>query len=73
MWYDNFKVDGEGWLPASGRGNYGGHALCGFGLAKRGTTWGIRTRNSWNVTWGGSSNGDVDAGDCIIPDEQPNN
>ena len=60
MWRDNFDPDSQGWLPARGAGGAGGHALLGYGLAKRSDgTWGIRTRNSWSATWG-------QAGDCII-------
>lgn len=66
MWYDNFKVDRDGWLPARGTGRAGGHALCGYGLAmKKDATgkpiWGIRTRNSWGTSWG-------IGGNCIIPE-----
>ena len=60
-WYDNFEPDADGWLPARGRGNWGGHALCGFGLAKRGSVWGVSTRNSWGERWG-------KGGDCVIPE-----
>ena len=60
-WYDNFTPDADGWLPARGRGNWGGHALAGYGLVKRGSTWGIATRNSWGETWGKK-------GDCVIPE-----
>lgn len=61
MWYDNFTPDREGWLPAGGRGQAGGHALCGYGLVERNGVWGIRTRNSWGAGWG-------IGGDCIIPE-----
>lgn len=64
LWYDNFNPDRNGWLPLRGAGNYGGHALCGYGLVKHPTAaniWGIKTRNSWGVTWGLG-------GDCVIPE-----
>lgn len=61
MWYDNFKVDKDGWIPARGAGRSGGHALEGFGLQKRGDVWGVRTRNSWGVSWGAGGN-------CVIPE-----
>lgn len=61
MWKDNFKPDADGWLPARGVGGGGGHALCGYGLVKRGEVWGIATRNSWSASWGRG-------GDCIIPE-----
>jgi hypothetical protein len=62
LWRDNFKPDADGWLPAQGRGGAGGHALCGYGLATRNGAWGIRTRNSWGVTWG-------NGGNCVIPEQ----
>jgi hypothetical protein len=66
LWFDNFTPDADGWLPLKGRGNYGGHALCGYGLANRptsngGDVWGVRTRNSWGVGWG-------IGGNCVIPE-----
>ena len=66
MWYDNFRPDQEGWLPSRGAGGGGGHALAGYGVAKRtlsnGTVqWGIRTRNSWSASWG-------QGGNCVIPE-----
>jgi hypothetical protein len=60
-WYDNYTPDSDGWLPTRGRGGSGGHALCGYGLAQRNGSWGIKTRNSWGVTWG-------NGGNCIIPE-----
>lgn len=67
-WYDNFKPDKDGWLPVKGTGRAGGHALAGYGLAKRGDIWGIKTRNSWGPTWGNSSDGTLGAGNCVIPE-----
>ena len=61
MWRDNFEPDGDGWLPAVGRGGAGGHALVGYGLAKRGNVYAISTRNSWGESWGA-------AGNCHIPE-----
>jgi len=61
LWYDNFTPDIDGWLPPRGRGNYGGHALTGYGLAQRNGVYGIKTRNSWGVTWG-------HGGNCVIPE-----
>lgn len=67
QWYDTDAVDGDGWIPVNGRGG-GGHALCGFGLAQRNGTWGLKTRNSWSASWGNSSDGSLGAGNCIIPE-----
>ena len=61
MWRDNFKPDSDGWLPSRGAGGAGGHALCGYGVSQRNGTWGIKTRNSWGVTWG-------NGGNCVIPE-----
>lgn len=61
LWYDNYNPDRDGWLPIAQQGRPGGHALCGFGLAKRGNTWGIWTRNSWGTSWGLGGN-------CVIPE-----
>lgn len=62
MWFNNFKPDADGWLPARGFGRAGGHALCGYGIeTKADGTVGIVTRNSWSASWGV-------AGDCIIPE-----
>lgn len=61
MWRDNFRIDGDGWLPLRGAGGEGGHALLGYGLAERGGVWGARTRNSWSAQWGANGN-------CVIPE-----
>jgi len=61
LWHNNFKPDADGWLPSKGVGGGGGHALCGYGLEKRGETWGIATRNSWSSAWG-------NGGNCVIPE-----
>jgi len=45
------NVDSDGWVPDR-RGGGGGHAMCGVGLAKRGSTWGIEVANSWGSDWG---------------------
>lgn len=55
-WYDSyFRVDADGWLPRPS-GNRGGHAITSYGLTKRGTQWGVSTRNSWGVAWGNGGN-----------------
>lgn len=61
LWFHNFNVDRDGWLPSRGTGGYGGHALCGYGLAQRNGVWGVRTRNSWGPRWG-------QGGNCVIPE-----
>jgi hypothetical protein len=67
-WFDNFDPDSDGWLPARGRGNSGGHALAGYGLTQRNGAWGIKTRNSWGASWGNSRDGTLGAGNCVIPE-----
>lgn len=52
MWYDNFKIDGDGWLPARGSGRPGGHALMRDELAFRNGVWGLGGPNSWGQRWG---------------------
>ena len=55
-WYDSYQnVDADGWLPAP-RGQWGGHALCCYGVAKRGNSYGAKTRNSWGTSWGKEGN-----------------
>lgn len=53
LWYDNFRPDGDGWLPARGQGRPGGHAIKGYRamLAKDGTL-GIAHCNSWSTSYG---------------------
>ncbi len=51
-WYPNFTPDGDGWLPAAGRGRSGGHALMRDGLAFRNGKWGADGPNSWGTSWG---------------------
>lgn len=66
-WYGSYMKPGpDGWLPKPSGGVRGGHALAGFGLVKRGTEWGILTRNSWGKDWGNSADGTVGAGNCVI-------
>lgn len=68
-WYGNYKPDSKGILPSRGIGNSGGHALFCYGIVKLPDgTYGLLTRNSWGPAWGGSSDGTVDAGSCIIPE-----
>lgn len=52
MWYDNFTPDKNGWLPSSGRGNAGGHAIKGYKATRRGNQYGIWHDNSWTPQWG---------------------
>lgn len=51
-WWTNFTVDSEGWLPARGAGNYGGHAIMGYKGVERGGVFGIAHQNSWTSRWG---------------------
>lgn len=56
MWYDNFDTDAEGWLPLSGRGRPGGHAVFGYKPTARmiggRTVYGIWHQNSWTTRFG---------------------
>lgn len=56
-WFDNFDPDNEAWLPLSGSGNYGGHAVFGCKPTMRAfgsrTVYGIWHMNSWGARWGG--------------------
>lgn len=68
-WYDNFTPDANGVLPRQGRGNSGGHALVAYGLVQLADgTWALLVRNSWGTSWGGSRDGKLGAGNCIIPE-----
>jgi hypothetical protein len=62
MWYNNYKVDSEGWLPRQGRGGGGGHAVHGYKPAVRGDTFGIWHQNSWTSQWGLQ-------GRCVFPED----
>jgi hypothetical protein len=63
LWYDNFRVDGDGWLPSRGSGQAGGHAVFGYKPTMRqtnsGTQFGIWHQNSWG-NWGMR-------GRCVFP------
>lgn len=62
MWFNNFKPDSQGWLPAKGVGSAGGHALTVYGVeVKAEGTVGVWVRNTWGSSWGS-------AGDCCIPE-----
>ncbi len=52
LWYGNYTPDSEGWLPARGRGQSGGHAICRCSLVERNGVWGLGGPNSWGVSWG---------------------
>lgn len=68
-WCNNFTPAQNGWLPRRGVGVAGGHALYSYGVAVAADgTVGLVTRNSWSASWGGSADGTVDAGSCIIPE-----
>lgn len=68
-WHGNYKPDSKGVLPSRGSGSVGGHALYCYGIVKLSDgKYGLLTRNSWGPAWGGSSDGTVDAGSCIIPE-----
>jgi hypothetical protein len=51
-WHEGDSPDPDGWLPESPRGQWGGHAIAGCGLVKRGSQWGIQFANSWGEGWG---------------------
>lgn len=61
MWYDNFKPDGDGWLPNRGAGNAGGHAVFGYKPVMRHGEFGIAHQNSWTDKWGVG-------GRCVFPE-----
>lgn len=67
-WGTNDNPDKDGWIPAQVGRVAGGHALCGYGIAQRNSVWGVRTRNDWSSSWGGSADGSVRAGNCVIPE-----
>ncbi len=61
MWFDNFKPDGDGWLPARGSGGGGGHAVFGYKPVMRHGEFGIAHQNSWTPGWGVG-------GRCVFPE-----
>lgn len=56
LWYDNFKTDGNGWLPLMGSGRFGGHAIFGYKPTMRmfgaRTVFAIWHQNSWTESFG---------------------
>lgn len=53
LWYDNFKPDGDGWLPVRGSGRPGGHAIKGYrGMMSKSGAFGIAHCNSWSENYG---------------------
>lgn len=69
-WASNYTPDKTtGSLPKKASGSVGGHSLWCYGVYKYADgTFGLITRNSWSATWGGSADGTIDAGSCIIPE-----
>ncbi len=61
MWYNNYKPDGDGWLPTRGSGGGGGHAVMGYAPIMRAGKLGIAHLNSWG-DWGLR-------GRCVFPEE----
>jgi hypothetical protein len=61
MWYGNYTPDSAGWLPERRQGGGGGHAVMGYRLCRRGSTYGIAHKNSWTPRWGL-------AGRCVFPE-----
>lgn len=66
MWHDNFNPDRDGWLPRTGRGSGGGHAVHGFKPTYRGNDFGIWHQNSWGDSWGLKYQGM--GGLCVFPE-----
>jgi hypothetical protein len=63
-WYDNYRVDGDGWLPLIPTGNSGGHAVHGYKPTYRDMgypVFGIWHKNSWTSRWGKN-------GLCVFPE-----
>lgn len=48
---NNFIPGSDGWIPPRS-GAAGGHAMCGIGLLRKGSSWGIKVVNSWGSRWG---------------------
>jgi hypothetical protein len=64
-WYNNYVPKSDGWLPSSGSGYVGGHAVHGYKATykKSGgkTIYGIWHQNSWGPSWGLG-------GHCVFPE-----
>jgi hypothetical protein len=68
-WRANYTPGKDGWLPKNGGRSVGGHALYSYGVAQAADgSYGLVTRNSWGASWGGSADGTIDAGSCVIPE-----
>lgn len=56
IWYDNYQIDGDGWLTQPG-GKNGGHAIFKFPRpcmrqTNKGVEYGLSHQNSWRSNWG---------------------
>jgi hypothetical protein len=52
LWYENYGLDGDGWLYRRGSGRVGGHALMSYRPAMRHGQYGLWTLQSWGEGWG---------------------
>lgn len=61
-----FNPDAKGIIgPKRGRSG-GGHAVTALGMRKVGGEWYIDMQNSWGSNWGGSADGAVPKGCCLL-------
>ncbi len=61
-----FQPNAAGVIGPKCRKGGGGHAVCAMGMTKVGNDWYIIMQNSWGEGWGGSADGSVRKGCCLL-------
>jgi hypothetical protein len=61
-----FSPDSNGVIHAKRGHSGGGHAVLAVGMKKIGAEWYLVMQNSWGESWGGSKDGTVPKGCCLL-------